>query len=220
MAEGLATYDGGHSLHDYLGFAVFETELAAGDAAQAVAGLYSELAHTTSTDEGWEWDVAPFATRASAVNLAPHGTFAADYVALLRNLLVYEDPEGGVQLLAGASPAWLGAGEHITVANAPTDEGRISFTERSTPHGETLRWRAILRAGAMLTWRLPAWARHAHTADGVPVGARVALHGRSGSLSVTFEGSPPRQSYARTAAALDAAYRAHGLAAPLVPASR
>ncbi len=220
MAEGLATYDGGRSLHDYLGFAVFQTELAAGDSAGAVAGLYSELAHTTSTDEGWEWDVAPFATRASAVNLAPHGTFAADYVALLRNLLVEEDPEGGVELLAGASPAWLRAGERIAVTNAPTDAGRISFTERSAAGGETLRWRGTLRAGATLTWRLPAWARHARTADGAPVGARIALHGRTGSLRVTFDGRPPLQSYARTVAALDAAYRAHGVAAPLVRASR
>ncbi|HEY2766872.1 MAG TPA: hypothetical protein VGI76_01370, partial [Solirubrobacteraceae bacterium] len=77
MAEGIATYSHGASLHDYLGFSVFETELAAGDARNAVAGLYAELAHTTSTEEGWEWDVAPFGTRASAVNLAPHGTFAA-----------------------------------------------------------------------------------------------------------------------------------------------
>jgi hypothetical protein len=220
MAEGLATYADGHSLHDYLGFPVFQTELAAGDSADAVAGLYAELAHTTSTDDGWEWDVAPFGTRASAVDLAPHGTFAADYVALLRNLLVEEDPDGGVQLLAGASPAWLGPGEHIAVTDAPTDEGTISFSERSGAHRETLRWRGALRAGATLTWRLPAWARHARTADGAPIGASVALHGRSGSLTVELDGRPPRQSYARTVAALDAAYRAHGLAAPLVPASR
>lgn len=220
MREGLATYDGGRSLHDYLGFPIFETELAAGEPAAAVAGLYAELAHTTSTYEGWEWDVAPFGTRASAVNLAPHGTFAADYVALLRNLLLGEDADGGLELLAGASPAWLKPGEHVTVTNAPTDEGRISFSERSGVHGETLRWRAALRAGATLTWRLPAWARNAHTADGARVGTSVALHGSSGTLAVSFDGRPPRQSYAHTVTALDAAYRAHGLAAPIVPAAR
>ncbi len=220
MAEGLATYDAGRSLHDYLGFGVFETELAAGDPPDAVAGLYAELAHTTSTDEGWEWDVAPFATRASAVNLAPHGTFAADYVALLRNLLVEEGPGGDVELLAGASPAWLGPGQHIAVTHAPTDQGTISFTERSGAHEETLGWRGTLRTGATLTWRLPEWATHAHTTDGAPVGRSVTLHGHSGSVTVQFDGRPPRQSYARTVAALDRAYRAHGLAAPLVPAAR
>ena len=64
MVQGLPTYEDGHSLHDYLGFSVFQTELAAGHTAEAVAGLYSELVHTTSTDNGWEWDIAPFGPRA------------------------------------------------------------------------------------------------------------------------------------------------------------
>jgi hypothetical protein len=219
MAEGLATYADGASLHDYLGFSVFQTELEAGDVSGALAGLYSELAHTTSTDEGWEWDVAPFGSRASAVNLAPHGTFAADYVALLRNLLLSEDPRGAIDLLAGASPAWLAPGRHIAVSDAPTVEGTISFTERSTTRGETLSWRDTLRAGSALTWQLPPWARRARVAGRAPVGSSIALHGRSGTVSVTFAGTPPRQSYARTVAALDAAYRAHGRPAPIVPAS-
>jgi hypothetical protein len=231
MAEGLATYAEGASLHDYLGFSVFQTELAAGDVRDAVAGLYAELAHTTSTDEGWEWDVAPFGTRASAVNLAPHGTFAADYVALLRNLLLSEDTSGGVDLLAGASPAWLRPGRRITVTDAPTAQGMISFTERSRAHGETLSWRSSLRASTALTWTLPAWARNVRMTggagsgkvrgkvSGAPAGSSIALHGHSGSLRVTFDGHPPRQSYAQTVAALDAAYRAHGRAAPLIPAA-
>ncbi len=60
LAEGLPTYLNGRSLHDYLGFKVFQTELAAGDAAGAIAGLYAELVHTTSTDGGWETGIAPF----------------------------------------------------------------------------------------------------------------------------------------------------------------
>ncbi len=140
MVQGLPTYANGTSLHDYLGFSVFQTELAAGDTSDAVAGLYSELVHTTSTDAGWEWSVAPFGPRASAVDLAPHGTFAGDYVALLRNLLVDELPGGGVTLLRGASPAWLEPGQHITVTGAPTDRGLVSFTERSSTRGETLTW--------------------------------------------------------------------------------
>jgi hypothetical protein len=231
MVEGLPTYDNGASLHDYLGFSVFETELAAGDARDAVAGLYAELAHTTATEEGWEWDVDPFGTRASAVNLAPHGTFAADYVALLRNLLIREDASGGIDLLAGASPAWLRPGQHITVTAAPTAQGTISFTERSRAHRETLSWHGSLGAGTALTWALPAWARHVRVVGGAgsavsttareaPAGSSVVLRGGSGSVTATFDGPPPRQSYARTAAALDAAYRAHGRAAPLVPASR
>jgi hypothetical protein len=218
MAEGLPTYLGGSELHDYLGFRIFQTELAAGDAAGAIAGLYAELVHTTATDGGWETGIAPYGGRASATNLAPHGTFAAEYVALLRDMLVADTPAGGVRLLAGASPAWLGRGQHITVTAAPTDHGVISFTEHSTSRGETLAWQDTLAAGVPLSWTLPPWARDARTASG-PVSGAITLHGDSGSLTVTFSGRRPAQSYARAVAALNAAYRSHGRPAPLVPAT-
>jgi hypothetical protein len=50
-------------------------------------------------------------------------------------------------------------------------------------------------------------------------GGAIALHGDSGSLTVTFSGRRPAQSYARAVAALNTAYRAHGRPAPLVAAS-
>ncbi len=219
MVQGLPTYDNGKSLHDYLGFSVFQTELAAGDRSDAVAGLYAELAHTTSTDSGWEWDIPPFGRRATAVDLAPHGTFAADYVALLRNMLVAEDA-GGVSLLSGASPAWLAPGQHIAVTDAPTDRGAISFTERSTARGEILNWHGSLTPGTGLTWTLPPWARHA-TVAGRPVsGQKVTLSGSSGTVTVAFAGRRPSQSYASAVAALNAAYRAHHRPVPLVAATR
>ncbi len=220
MVQGLSTYDNGHSLHDYLGFSIFQTELEAGDGAGAVEGLYSELAHTTSTDNGWEWDIAPFGYRGSPVDMSPHGTFAGDYVALLRNMLVAEAAGGGVNLLTGASPAWLGPGQHITVTGAPTDRGTISFTERSTSRGETLTWKGALTAGTALTWTLPAWARHPRIAGREVSGSTIALPADSGSLAVTFGGHRPAQSYALAVAALNAAYRAHRQRAPLVLATR
>ncbi|MGA2165159.1 MAG: hypothetical protein ABSH36_11910, partial [Solirubrobacteraceae bacterium] len=173
MAEGLPTYLNGGELHDYLGFRIFQAELARGEAADAVAGLYAELAHTTATDEGWETGVAPYGRRLSGTNLAPHGTFAAEYVALLRDMLVADTPAGGVQLLAGASPAWLGQGQHITVSAAPTDHGVISFSERSTRRGETLTWHDTLAAGTPLSWKLPGWARDARAASGPVSGGAV-----------------------------------------------
>jgi hypothetical protein len=154
------------------------------------------------------------------VNLAPHGTFAGDYVALLREMLVAEDADGSVSLLAGASPAWLAPGRHVAVTEAPTDRGSISFTERSTVRGETLTWSDSLAPGTALTWRLPWWARDARTEQGAVSGGSVALRGRSGSIAVTFGGRRPRQSYALAVAALNSAYRAHGLPAPIVRAKR
>jgi hypothetical protein len=217
MAQGIATYEDGKSLHDYLGFSVFETELAAGERSDAVAGLYAELAHTTSTYGGWEWAIAPRGYRGSPQDLSPHGTFAADYVALLRNMLVAERGSE-VRLLSGASPAWLGAGERIAVSGAPTDRGLVSFEERSSAHGEMLQWSATLAPGSGLTWELPPWARDVRVGGRRVSGSTIALHGGRGSIAVTFEGRRPAQSYARAVAALDALYRAHGQRAPLQPA--
>jgi hypothetical protein len=217
--EGLATYANGTSLHDYLGFPIFQTELAGGDTSDALAGLYSELAHTTSTGGGWEWTVSPFGSRSTPVDMSPHGTFSADYVALLRNTLVAEPPGGGVTLLGGASPAWLAPGQHIAVSGAPTAYGTVSFVERSTAAGETLTWHSDLAPGTPLNWALPGWARHARRPDGSKLGKAVLLNQRSGSLIVSFGGRRPTQSYARTVATLNAAYKAHHRASPLAPAT-
>lgn len=219
MREGLATYANATSLHDYLGFPIFQTELAEGDTTDALAGLYSELAHTTSTDGGWEWTVPPFGSRSAPADMSPHGTFSADYVALLRNMLVAEPPSGGVSLLEGASPAWLAPGQRIAVTDAPTAYGTISFVERSTAHGETLAWHSDLAPDTPVRWTLPAWANHARRPDGSRLGTTVALHAGSGSLAVAFSGRRPTQSYARTAAALNAAYKAHHRPSPLAPAA-
>ncbi|HEY7892453.1 MAG TPA: hypothetical protein VIC05_09620 [Solirubrobacteraceae bacterium] len=216
MVEGLATYMHGRWLHDYLGFSIYETELELGETQAAIAGLYSELAHTTATDSGWETDIAPFSERPSATNLAPHGTFAANYLVLLRNMLVSER-HGGVDLLAGASPAWLAPGQHIKVARAPTADGVVSFTERSFPGRETLIWQTGLRSGTPLYWVLPYWASGARTTSGRTLGPAVRLPTRAGSLTLLLGGHRPAQSYQRTVAALNASYRARGLRAALAP---
>ncbi len=219
MREGLATYANGSSLHDYLGFPIFQTELAEGDTTDALAGLYSELAHTTSTGAGWEWTVSPFGSRSAPVDMSPHGTFSADYVALLRNMLVAETPSGGVSLLDGASPAWLAPGQHIAVTAAPTAYGPVSFVERATVTGETLTWRTRLVRGTPLDWTLPSWVRHARGPGGSALGRTIPLRSGSGSLTLTFSGHRPTQSYTQTAAALNAAYKAHRRASPLAPAA-
>lgn len=219
MREGLATYADGSSLHDYLGFPIFQTELAEGRTTDALTGLYSELAHTTSTDGGWEWTVPPFGSRSAPADMSPHGTFSADYVALLRDMLVAEPPGGGVSLLDGASPAWLAPGEHIAVTDAPTAYGTVSFVERSTAAGETLTWHSHLTAGTPFEWTLPPWASHARGPSGSKLGPTAPLRSSSGSLTVAFDGRRPGQSYARSVHELKAAYKAHRRASPLAPAA-
>lgn len=74
--------------------------------------------------------------------------------------------------------------------------------------------------GTALTWTLPVWARDVRTASGAVSGSSIELRGGSGSVTVTFSGRRPRQSYVLAVAALNKAYRAHGRPAPLVPAVR
>jgi hypothetical protein len=215
-AEGLATYDG--RLHDYLGFPILETELESGDAAAAVSGLYSETVHTTAPGFGWEQGLPPYGTRITALNLAPHGTFAAQYISLLRNLLV-RDTGDGVDLLGGVSPAWMAASDHIAVTDAPSSAGTVSLRLVVLPGGDgaTLRWRVTGRAGPVY-WQLPYWVHSAH-AHGRVLRGRVALPGAHGTLTLRWRARHPPVALNRAAAALDRSYRAHHRSAPLRSAS-
>jgi hypothetical protein len=203
FAEGVATY--GDSLHGYLGFRVYETELARGAQRPVVDGLYASLAHLTATDGCFEYGTRPYGRRVISGDLAPHGWCAAEIVALVRNMLVRERGSG-VQLLAAVSPAWLGRGRTVALSRAPTSFGAVSVSLRSTSRGATLHWHAP--AGVPVWWTVPAGAR------GVRLGGR-AVHGvvrlpaSSGSARIAWRlGHDPR-SLARTRARLAAAYRRH-----------
>jgi hypothetical protein len=60
-----------------------------------------------------------------------HGWAAADFLSLVRNLLVRE-VDGGLALCTMLPDSWLGSG--IEVHDAPTHHGRLSFAVRW--HGE------------------------------------------------------------------------------------
>jgi hypothetical protein len=203
FAEGIATYNNRRSLHDYLGFRVFQTDLAAGKQMRSVDGLYSELVHTTATNGGFETGVRVYGSRATDDNMTPHGWFAAEYVSYLRNMLVREDGTG-LTLMSALSPAWVGHGKTVSVRNAPTNFGRVSFTLESTGSSARLKWRAFVPNGTRLRWPLPSFAREAK-------GRRtIVLPGRSGALTVHWKLKPAHASFARSVAALKAAYRRHG----------
>ncbi|MDQ4040691.1 MAG: hypothetical protein M3141_02960, partial [Actinomycetota bacterium] len=125
--EGIATYADTRLLHHYLGFRVFQTELLRGEQRKVVEGLYDELAHTTGSGAGFEAGTAPFGDRVVDDVTVPHGWFAAEYVALVRNMLVRERGDD-VWLMSALSPAWLRPGKRISVSGAPTTRGRVAYT--------------------------------------------------------------------------------------------
>jgi hypothetical protein len=206
--EGLATYLDGRVLHHYLGFRVLQTELLRRERAPVVSGLYDALAHTTATHGGWELGLHPYGSRSVDDNMTPHGWWAAEYVALLRNMLVREEG-GGLVLGSALAPGWVAPGRRVAVSDAPTLHGPVSFSLRGT------------RGGAVLSWRAPAGVR---ASLGVPVGARSVrapgLDRTRGEVRLPATGRgrvrlrwrlPARgPSYARAERALRAAYARRG----------
>lgn len=205
--EGIATYYNGVDLHDYLGFRVFETELLRGEQSAVVDGLYSELAHTTATNGGFEVGVHPGGARVLLRDLAPHGWFAAEYVDLLRNMLVREDARG-VVLMSALSPAWLLPGRSIAVRAAATTRGQVDFTLRAESGGATLSWRAALLPGTRLSWPVPAAVDDVRARGMSRDGRTITLTGRSGRLRVSWRLKGPFPSFASTVRRVMAEWRA------------
>jgi hypothetical protein len=203
--EGIATYAG--VLHDYLGFRVFETQLLRGEQAAVVSGLYSELAHTTATNGGFELGISRGAPRQLPEDLAPHGWFAAEYVVLLRNMLVREDGTA-VVLMSAVSPSWLLPGRVITVRGAETTGGRIDYTLRAIHGGAVLTWRSSLARGTDIRWPVPASARDVRAAGVSPDGRTITLPGPAGELRVRWRLSGPFPSFGSTVRRVMAQWRA------------
>jgi hypothetical protein len=201
--EGIATYAG--QLHDYTGFRIFETELERGGQGAVVDGLYSELAHTTGTLGGFEADIEPGGHRSTAANLTPHGTYAAELVTLIRNMLV-RDAGGRVVILGAVPGPWLAPGRVVGVAGAPTAHGRVSFALRSRPGGATLNWKAP--AGTEVAWPVPYGVSGFRAGRGRLVDGVLLLPGAGGMLRVSWRLRPGGPSLAATVARLRRAYGA------------
>lgn len=201
--EGIATYLDGKLLHHYLGFRVLQTELARGEQDRVVRGLYDALAHTTATHGGFETGIHPRGSRSVDDNPSPHGWYAAEYVALLRNMLVREDG-GRIVLGSALSPAWLRPGRSVRVRAAPTPAGRVSFSLRARRGGAVLTWRGP--RGSELGFKVPAAARNPR-ARGLRPGSRsIRLRAAAGRL--VFRWRLPRrvESYDAAVARLRRSY--------------
>ena len=220
--QGLADYAHTGFLHDYLGFPIFQTELRRGGASvtPALAGFYAETIHTTASGGGWEDGPRGYRVRDSTDNLAPHGTFSGQYVSLLHNLLV-DDTGSRIDLLAGVSPAWMRAGDHVAVARAATSAGPVSLRLTATATGATLRWslRRVPGDAEGLWWTLPYWVPAARLPDGRRVRGALRLDADRGTVALRWSARAPAQSLAAAVTALDRAYTRRGLTAPLRPAA-
>ncbi|HEX2052671.1 MAG TPA: hypothetical protein VHJ78_02955 [Actinomycetota bacterium] len=91
-----------------------------------------------------------------------HGWAAADFLSVVRNVLVREDPKGGIALFTAFPEQWRG--RNVSVSDAPTHSGRITFDLRWDGGVPVLSWEA---EAAGVTVRVPglapAWASDAQS---------------------------------------------------------
>ena len=209
--EGIGTYGEPKMLHAYLGFRVLETQLERNEPTDVVNGFYSELAHTTSTGASFETGLLPFADRTIDLSTVPHGWWAAEYVTLLRNMLLREEGNG-VVLMSALSPSWLKPGQVVAVRDAPTAFGTVAFTLVTHAGGATLSWRTRLGSGVKLSWPVPVGVAGVR-APGLRAGV-IHLRGKSGSIQVSWRiARGPKPTFEKTVAALLKQYKRFGGAA-------
>ncbi len=119
-------------IHPYMSTYVTNSEVIRGEREEAVDHFYHFLAHTTST-HGFPEGVY-FDTRTAWNNTVPHLWAAAQYIILLRNMLLRSDGEV-LHLLPAVPVAWLRPGREIVVAGAPTVFGKVSFRFKGVEGG-------------------------------------------------------------------------------------
>ena len=144
--EGLMTYGNERWLHHYLTPMNTETELVRGEQEKVIQDFYALLLHTSSTHAGFEFCVLPWGTRDFGQNLAPHGTFAASFRLLMRDMMVREQGYD-LHIMSAISPAWTREGDEIVVRRAPTNFGEVNYTARFSGTGEKIdfanHWTAV-----------------------------------------------------------------------------
>lgn len=212
-AEGLMTYAG--LLHHYITMKNSEAEIVRGEQQEVVRDLYAILLHTSSTQAGWEYGVEPWGARDFGVDLAPHGWFAADYIALVRNMLVREQGSD-LHLLSVLSPSWAKPGNKIEIKRAPTEFGTVGFEAAFRSGGLTLDLDLDLqREPDRIVLHLP-WFITAASAqvDGrsIPVaGSQLQLPPQARRVEISWvrRTPAPALSYSRAVEDYQREYRSH-----------
>jgi hypothetical protein len=137
------------TLHHYEIFYVTEGNTARGAQRQVVEDLYSILAHTGSTNSGFEFGIPAWGSRDPGDNFTPHGWFASRYMSQIRNMLVREEGDD-LHLASVLAPDWVTPGKEVKVTGAPTFFGRVSYVLRCQADGATMTLANRLRNGAQI----------------------------------------------------------------------
>ena len=115
--------------------------------------LYAEMAHDC-TRGSWTC----FESR-GIPNFTPAGGYTEASQAVvplhLRWAMVWEDPHShALSLLRAAPRSWLAESEAVSIANAPTTHGRVSFNASATEAGVTVHAKLVPHAAACIHSKL------------------------------------------------------------------
>lgn len=185
--EKIMTYNDTEYLHHYLTMKNTETLVMRGDREEALEEFYAVLAHTSSTQAGFEFSINPWSTRDFRANLAPHGWFAAKYRNLLRNMLVRER-EKTLHLLSVISPVWAVPGERIRVKDAPTYFGKISLTALFTENGMRIEIEPeFFEAPETIAIHIPYFASFVHADTGTFKSNTLLISPDTGKAAIKWQ---------------------------------
>jgi hypothetical protein len=118
--------------------------------------------------------------------MSPNSGANASYLETLRQMLVHErrgrsGAPTGLDLAFSTPRAWLGDGKSISVQNAPTSFGKVSYTIERTGSGVAVRLVVPPHAHARLRLRLPAGERLRSL---TLAGSRPAFDAASGTVDL------------------------------------
>lgn len=106
------------------------------DIRRVLLGFYGTLAYGMGRDTYCGVEVTQLTTGEPTPTM-PHLYSGTQQLRLLRMMLL--DEEGDELVLGRAIPrAWLAPGQHVTVENAPTRFGQVSFTLESSTRGDSI----------------------------------------------------------------------------------
>lgn len=191
------------TLHHYETFYVTEGNTILGEQEKVIEDLYAILAHTSSTNAGFEFGIPAWSTRDPRSNFTPHGWFAVRYMEQIRNVLVREEGTA-VHITSALAPQWIEPGRVVTVTDAPTFFGSVSYRLACRQDGATLsladRWMDDARPSGIV-FHLPWFIRAVSAVvDGKPasiVDGAITLPPDARSVEVAWRrpASEPKLSY-------------------------
>jgi len=122
----------GPLIHPYMSTFLTNSALVRGEQERAVTDFYWYLLHTTSAHalcEGLD-----YVTKVGWGDVIPHLWAAADYIILVRNMLIREQ-ESDLHLLSAIPPSWLEPGKRTVAERAPTQFGQLSMVVSADAEG-------------------------------------------------------------------------------------